>query len=354
MKLFPGSTLRARLLFVVMLALAPMIGLSVYSDIEGFRLGVDVIGLAAVLALVVAWVGGDLFIVRRTRALVAATRRLAAGDLTARTGVPYGRGEIGQLARAFDEMAAGLQVRNMNSREAEETLLHTVDALRKTDEERRLLLSRLDHALEEERNRISLDIHDDTLQVMTAVGMRLDGLRRKVMDPAQLEALERLQRDVSLSIARLRRLVFDLSPPVMQRHGLAAGLRSYLEETFRDAGVVFRMENLLNEEPPREQGTVLFRITKEALANVRKHARASNVEVRLEEIDGGVLVQVEDDGVGIAQGGNGSRPGHFGMVAIRERAELAGGWSRIRSEPDGGTIVEVWVPSDGSLVMRPA
>jgi HAMP domain-containing protein len=68
---FPGSTLRARLLLVVVLAIAP------------------------IFALVVAWLSGDLFIVRRTRALVDATRRLAAGDLSARTEVPYGRGEIG-------------------------------------------------------------------------------------------------------------------------------------------------------------------------------------------------------------------------------------------------------------------
>jgi signal transduction histidine kinase len=197
-----------------------------------------------------------------------------------------------------------------------------VEALRETDEHRQRLLARLDHAQEEERKRIALDIHDDTLQVIAAVGMRLDALRHGISDPGPLRALTRLQEDVTLSIARLRRLVFDLSPPVLQRDGLVAGLRSYLEQTCRDAGLDFRMETRLKDEPSPEQGTVLYRITKEALVNVRKHAKANNVEVRLEDMDGGVLVRVEDDGVGIAAGTNGSPPGHLGMLAMRERAEL--------------------------------
>jgi signal transduction histidine kinase len=353
MRFFRGSTLRARLLLVVLLALAPTIGIVIYSDIEGLGLGADLIALASAFALVVAWLGGDLFIVRRTRALVAATRRLAGGDLSARTRVPYGRGEIGQLARAFDEMAAGLQVRDVNAREAEAALLSTVEALRRTDEQRRRLLTRLDHAQEEERKRIALDIHDDTLQVIAAVGMRLDVLSRSIADPVQRQALDKLQQNVTLSMVRLRRLVFELSPPVLQRQGLAAGLESYLEETCRDAGLEYRMETHLTGEPPPEQRTALYRITKEALANVRKHAKARNVEIRLEERDGGVLVRVEDDGIGLSPGSNGSAPGHLGMVAMRERAELAGGWSRVSSDPEGGTVVEVWVPIDGQAVRLP-
>jgi signal transduction histidine kinase len=343
-----GSNLRARLLFVVLLALAPTIGLVVYSDIEGLRLGADLIGLGAAFALVVAWLGGDLFIVRRTRAIVAATRRLAKGDLSARTGVPYGRGEIGSLARAFDEMAAGLQLRDLSAREAEQVLLSTVEALRTTDEQRRRLLARLDHAQEEERKRIALDIHDDTLQVIAALGMRLDAFRRTLSDPGDLTTLAVLQENVSESMVRLRRLVFELSPPVLQRDGLAAALKSYLEETCRDSDLGYHMEVHLNEEPPPEPRTVLYRVTQEALANVRKHARANRVEVRLEDRDDGVLVRIEDDGIGIPPGTNGSPPGHLGLVAMRERAELAGGWSRVASTPGAGTVVEVWVPAKDS------
>lgn len=352
MRSFPGSTLRARLLLIVVLAIAPIFGLVLYFDIEQLRPGANLVGVATAFALVVAWLSGDLFIVRRTGALVDATRRLAAGDLNARTEVPYGRGEIGQLARAFDEMAVGLQTRDLNAREAEGALRTTVEALRETDEQRQRLLARLDRAQEEERKRIALDIHDDTLQVIAAVGMRLDALRRKISDPGQLGMLTRLQKDVALSMARLRRLVFELRPPVLQRDGLAAALRNYLEETCREAGLGYRMEIHLKDEPLPEPRNVLYRITQEALTNVWKHARANHVEILLEERDGGVLVRVEDDGVGITAETNGSPPGHLGMVAMRERAELAGGWSRVTSDPGGGTVVEVWVPSNGHQALR--
>jgi signal transduction histidine kinase len=347
MRLFPGSTIRARLLLIVVLALAPTIGLVVYSDVEGLRLGADLIGLAAAFALALAWFSGDLFIVRRARALVAATRRIADGDLSARTGVPYGRGEIGQLARAFDEMAAGLEAREAKARETEMALWSTVEALGKTDEQRGRLLERLDHAQEEERKRIAVDIHDDTLQVITAMAMRLRTLRQSTTNPEERATLERLENDVSMSMARLRRLVFELSPPILQRDGLAAALKTYLEETCPEASLDYCMDIRLQNEPAIEPRTVLYRIAQEALTNVRKHARASHVEVRLEEQGDGVLVRVRDDGVGMAQRSNGCAPGHLGMVAMRERAELAGGWSRVSSDPRGGTVVEVWVPANG-------
>jgi methyl-accepting chemotaxis protein len=138
------------LLLVVLLAITPTIALAIYSHVAGLglRLGPDLIGLVATFTLVLPWLGGDLFIVRRARALIAATHRLTEGDLSARSGVPYGRGEIGQLARAFDQMAAGLELRDRITREAERTLLTTVEVLRETDEQRQRLLARLDHAQE--------------------------------------------------------------------------------------------------------------------------------------------------------------------------------------------------------------
>ena len=91
---------------------------------------------------------------------------------------------------------------------------------------------------------------------------------------------------------------------------------------------------------------MLYRIVQEALANVRKHARASSVSVLLEERQGGFNVRVEDDGEGFATGEMGPLPGHLGLPGMRERAELAGGWSRVNSSPGAGTVVEAWVPAE--------
>lgn len=91
---------------------------------------------------------------------------------------------------------------------------------------------------------------------------------------------------------------------------------------------------------------ILYRITQEALANVRKHAQASKVSVVLEEQDGGYLVGVEDDGVGFAPPEVlRSAPGHLGLSAMREGAEMVGGRCTVRSAPGSGTCVEFWLPA---------
>ena len=228
----------------------------------------------------------------------------------------------------------------------DQALRETVGQLRRTDEQRRRLLSRLVSAQEEERSQIAQDIHDDTIQVMSAVGIRLDLLRRATVDPKQLSQLEELNRTVTLTVTRLRNLMFELRPPALNREGLAAALRVYLDQERDQQGLDYTLESLLHDEPPTETRVILYRIAQEALMNVRKHAHASNVDVALENRDGGVLIRVTDDGVGFSlEEGDRYRPGHLGLVSIRERAELAGGWCRIESEPGAGTSVEVWVPA---------
>jgi signal transduction histidine kinase len=83
----------------------------------------------------------------------------------------------------------------------------------------------------------------------------------------------------------------------------------------------------------------------EALANVRKHAGAHLVRIRLENADEGWRVQIADDGSGFAPNGNGSAPGHLGLTTMRERAQIAGGWWNLESVPGGGTSVTFWLPA---------
>ena len=90
---------------------------------------------------------------------------------------------------------------------------------------------------------------------------------------------------------------------------------------------------------------VLYRIAQEALANIYKHAEADNVEVTITEDDGGLLVTIQDDGVGFAGDiPKVSAPGHMGLSSMRERAELQGGWCEILSLPNSGTTVRFWIP----------
>ncbi|MGV9375801.1 PAS domain-containing sensor histidine kinase [Nonomuraea sp. NPDC003707] len=204
-------------------------------------------------------------------------------------------------------------------------------------DERGLLLGHLVQAQERERRRIASDVHDDTIQSMVAVGMRLRAMEEGL--PEEHAADVRALGDaVEAAVGRLRDLAFRLRLP---GEGLAEGLASYLEREM--AGVAYELVNRLDGEPPAEAAITVFRICQEALTNVRKHAGAAAVAVELASLDKGVHVRVRDDGVGITR--QDGQDGHFGLIEMRERAETAGGWWSIRGAPGAGTTVDFWVPA---------
>ena len=227
--------------------------------------------------------------------------------------------------------------------ERTEELTESLRKIRIGDEQRRRLLASLVHAEEDERKRIAGDIHDDPMQKIVATNMRLQLLRRQLSDPEHLEVLDKLLSTVRGSITSLRHLIFELRPHVLDQDGLAPALRDYLESL--DADFEFSLEQQLQDEPDADLRVLLYRVAQEALTNIRKHAHARRVNVLLAEQDGGFLVRITDDGVGFtAPGTLQSARGHLGLSAMRERAEMAGGWCRLLSLPGAGTTVEIWVP----------
>jgi signal transduction histidine kinase len=218
--------------------------------------------------------------------------------------------------------------------------------LRRLDEQRRFLLERLVTSQEEERRQLASDIHDDAIQAMVAVTLELQVLRGRLRDPAAHQLLERLKATATDSVGRLRQLVFELHPPLLDQVGLAAALEQYARRASELARFTVQVSNEVRAELPAELRVLAYRIVQEALANVRAHAKASRVAIRLEEADGGVLVRVSDDGVGFLPGvvERQQRRGHLGLVSMREQAAMAGGWCRVSSAPGMGTTVELWLP----------
>lgn len=223
-------------------------------------------------------------------------------------------------------------------------LQETVQRLRRLDLDRRRLMSRAINAQEEERRRIAADIHDDPLQILAAVVMRLQGLRRHLEDPMGLSLLGKLETDTKDAMGRLRRMMFELRPRVLDRDGLGAAIRHALESLHEETGVSVGLDDRLESQPPSKVRAIAYRIAREALANVRKHAEAASVEVVLEERDGGLLGTVRDDGVGFTIDPNRHQTGHAGLIDMQERADLVDGWCRVDSSPGSGSVVEFWVP----------
>ncbi|MBI4171488.1 MAG: sensor histidine kinase, partial [Actinobacteria bacterium] len=228
---------------------------------------------------------------------------------------------------------------------AEAELQESLELLGRADRGRRMLLARVVKAQEEERRRIAADIHDDSLQKMAAVGLRLQTLHRQDLGTEGDRLLEQLEQTVELAIARLRHMMFELRPPALDRDGLAAALHQHLDEVAAEAGIEAHLENRLVIEPPRATRAIAYRIAQEALANVRKHAAAHRVDVLLESREGGLFIRIRDDGRGFSRADAGSAHGHMGLSAMRERADLADGWCRVEGAPGAGTTVEFWLPA---------
>lgn len=226
------------------------------------------------------------------------------------------------------------------------------EAVRQSEALARRLFVRLLQAQEEERARVAGDIHDDSIQVMTAVGMRLEAMIARRTDESQRAQLAELGGTVTEAIARLRQLLFELRPRILDEEGLSAALATYLGTLADETGLEVRLEGDLAAEPPRELRLVLYRIAQEALVNVRKHARARSVSVHLADADGGYRLRVVDDGVGFLVEGVRPQPGHLGLSSMRERAEMAGGWFRVESAAGRGTSIELWVPAPVAAATR--
>jgi signal transduction histidine kinase len=240
------------------------------------------------------------------------------------------------LAATLDE-----QVRE-RTRELDESL----EELRRIDRDRKLLLERLMSAQEDERRRIAGDIHDDAVQVITAAYLRVELLRQALRDDPRADSLSKLDEALRASIDRLRHMIFELRPAMLDTAGLAATIQEHLDQWKRQTDATYTLANGLRGEPGVLVRTTLYRITAEALANVRKHARASHVSVDLEHDEDGFLLRVADDGVGLGSGAARVPSDHFGVAMMIERAATAGGWCRLESNhPTPGMTVTAWVPS---------
>ena len=226
--------------------------------------------------------------------------------------------------------------------ERTEELRETIKSLEEIDEQRRRLLAHVVQAAEEERRRIANDIHDDPVQKMVVLKMRLELLAKA--NP-ELPELDDARAAVLGTIQSMRHMLFDLRPPILDEDGLGPAIRSFLENSEIESQ--WSVEDELGTEPSTQTRVILYRIAQEAITNARKHAHADNIVVKLEERDGGVSMEVSDDGVGFTpEGAAVAAAGHLGMAAMRERAEMAAGWCTLRSLPGAGTTLQVWLPPD--------
>lgn len=218
-------------------------------------------------------------------------------------------------------------------------------ALRTSLENLRRSRERLVAAQEEERRRIQRDLHDGLGPVLASMRLRLEACLDAEQEarPVLFQELERLYELVGQATADIRRLVYDLRPPVLDQLGLVAALRQHCDRVGRETGIAvcFEADDMLRI--PAAAEVALLRVAQEALVNVSKHAQATQVDVQLGWSGGDLVLSIRDDGVGFEADGHEEGTG---IGSMRERAEALGGRLCLDSWPGTGTKVTVYIPAE--------
>jgi signal transduction histidine kinase len=216
-------------------------------------------------------------------------------------------------------------------------------AQRTEDHERKLkaLSERLLVVQEEERTRISRDLHDNLGQLLTALKMDVIGLIEKTAgDTARSPLAERILRTLDAMLTSVQRIASDLRPGILDDLGLVAALESEAVLFEERTGIECQLFMPEDDHIESRRATALYRIVQEALTNVARHANATRVEIHLRDLPGELFLEVRDDGGGLSTRQVGD-PLSLGLIGIRERAALVGGTVQFQGVAGRGTTVSV-------------
>jgi signal transduction histidine kinase len=272
---------------------------------------------------------GMRYIIRPLQDLEREAQRVARGDLDAIQRPVGGVEEIESLQRTLNQMTT--QIR------AYQTALQDY-------------LTALTRAEEEERRRVARELHDETVQTIIALIHRLEKCERAIDSPEQLACrLEDVRSMATQALDDARRLIYNLRPPYLEDLGLVAAVETLGQDVARNDGSLSVRTEILGEAArlAPELELAAFRILQEALNNVVRHAKAGNVDVRVDFGKTGLTLTVRDDGIGFVapQGPQDlARDGHFGLMGMRERALRFGGCLAVQSRPGEGTTLVVTLP----------
>jgi signal transduction histidine kinase len=198
---------------------------------------------------------------------------------------------------------------------------------------------------ESERRYVARELHDEAGQALTSlmVGLRL--LERDAQrSEAVVAGVAELKRMVDSVLENLHRLAMDLRPASLDHLGLVAALRQYAEAVSDQHSLVVQFETVgFHDRLPSDVESSIYRMVQEALTNVIRHARATRVDVLLEQRDNKLVVIVEDNGVGFNPTAV-MQNGRLGLFGVRERAEMLGGRLVLESAAGAGTTLLVEVP----------
>lgn len=319
--------------------------------------GYAIAGLVAAqiaLAAAFAW-GAARSVTQPVGVLTDHAGRIASGDLD----VPIpdlGEDEVGRLGKSLERMRENLrrlieEIGEANARleqrvgERTRALNEANAQLREREEARAQLLRKVISAQEDERKRIARELHDETSQALAVLAMGLEAAQDAIRS-GKTPRLDEVKAVAVRTLEDVHRLILDLRPSVLDDLGLLSAIRWYADRQLSTRGISVRCEFGDVRRLPPEMETALFRMCQEAMSNIARHAQATAALVQVGVEGDEVVIEIEDDGKGFEPAEAGSREGRrpWGLLGIRERAEILGGTARVDSAPGQGARVAVRIP----------
>ena len=220
------------------------------------------------------------------------------------------------------------------------SIRNEVTKLKQVEQELKTMMTRVIEVQEEERKRISRELHDGVGQSLFSLLIRID---RLLDDHPEMAELRGLRRDVANVMEDIRSMARELRPSVLDDLGVGPAVRTYVENYSAHYGIDVRLVIELRGRPAIAAETTIYRVVQEALTNIAKYADVDECEVTIKETDDAVETIVRDEGAGFDP--SVSRSG-VGLFSMEERARAVGGSLVIRSAPDKGTEVRLIVPKE--------
>lgn len=270
---------------------------------------------------------------------------------------------FGHLNQTLRQRSADLAVSNrqlkreiLRRKGVEESLRNSerhygrlLEQSQRMQEQLRQLTRQLLLAQEEERKKISRELHDEIAQTLTGINVRLAALKTSATHNTRglQSKISSAQRMVEKSVDIVHRFARELRPTVLDDLGLIPALHSFVKTFSKQTGIHVRLTIFAGvEKLDNARRTMLYRVAQEALTNVARHAQASLVDVSIDKLVDGISMKIKDDGKSfqVDQVLQAKRNKRLGLLGMRERVEMVGGSFHIESAPGKGTIIRVQIP----------
>lgn len=251
--------------------------------------------------------------------------------------------------RELKKEVARRQVVEATLRRSKQKSGRLLEQSKQLQEELRLLSRRILLVQEEERKRISRELHDVIAQMLTGINVRLATLKTEATENTRgiCRKISRTQQLVEKSVDDVHRFAGELRPAVLDDLGLIPALESFLKKFTKETGLSVSLKSFSGlEKLSNAKCTVLYRVAQEALSNVARHAKASRVVVSFERLPNVVCMKIKDNGKSVKteQMWPTRKGRHLGLLGMRERVEMVGGKFSIESPPGKGTTIQALIP----------